>query len=217
VPGASDYSLIAPFRLSWPFARRVAFILEGTPAEFWSVSPPTQEAWSTTLTQGLINGDVRIGARFLLYEGAELLPGLALRVLTKTTSGKDPRNRRFLDAPGYLFDLVAGERWRLSPALELEAWLCLGFLAWQQAGYGQNDALSWSATSLAHLPWGTLLLEARGYQGWQRYDRPLVLMAGLELPLDPHLHLLTSLQRTFRDPQGVELRTSLRLTGLAPW
>ncbi|QRK06618.1 hypothetical protein JQX13_42135 [Archangium violaceum] len=211
--GARDFSAISPFRLSYPFAGRVALIVEGTPLEAWVVSWQTQDAWRPRRWNGLTKGDIRIGAKFLLYGGRGWIPGVALRALTRTTTGKDVEDRRFMNAPGYLFDLVFGERWSLSPEVGLEAWLSAGFLAWQQAGFGQNDAFNWSATTLLHLPRASVRLEARGYQGWEQYDKPLVLMAGLELPISSNFQFLLTTQRTLRDPEVFDVRVGLRFRG----
>ncbi|MCI0669819.1 MAG: hypothetical protein L0Y64_05115 [Myxococcaceae bacterium] len=210
VGGGRDLSLTFPFRVDYGFARRVSLIVEGTPVEAWVVSQQTAEAWRPTRGQGLTKGDIRIGAKFLLYEGSPTFPGVAFRALTKTTTGKGGPDRRFMDAPGYLFDIIGGKQFAISESLRLEAWLAAGFLAWQQAGFGQNDALSLSATVLAHLRFGTVRLEARGYRGWQKYDKPLVLSAGVELPLFGGNRFITTVNYSVRDPLLVGVQLGVR-------
>jgi hypothetical protein len=208
-PGdARDHSLTFPFRVDYAFAQRVSLFVEGSPVEAWTRTLPR--------SQGVTKGDLRVGARFLFYEGDEWLPGIALRAVTKTTTGKGVEDRRFINAPGYLFDLIAGKRFKVSESLQLEGWLAAGFFAWQQAGFGQNDAFSWSATALAHLPSGSLRLEARGYQGWQTHDKPLVLSAGVELPLFGQNSFLATLNYGVRDPVLMEVRVGVRLAPPAP-
>lgn len=211
----TDVSYTLPFRLEYPFVRRAALWVEGTPLEGYSYSLATQRAWAPSRPAGVTPGDVTFGSRFVLFPGKGWLPALGVRVVVKTATGEDLRTRRFLDAPAYQFDALVGERFQLEGGrlglLELSA--SVGFLAWQQGTSGQNDAVAGSG----RLRWAhehlALRLEVRGYAGWQGADRPLVGVLGAEWKVAAPLSLELVGTRSFVDPPGFELRLGVRLSG----
>ena len=182
----------------------------------------TQEAWSTPNSYGTAKGDIRFGGKFLLFGGEGYWPGIAIRAWTKTTTGKSKEDRRFINAPGYQFDLILGERISIKPGFALELWAAGGFLAWQQAQFGQNDALAWSTTLSALWESGTALrLQYQGYRGWIRDDKPHAAGLALELPLaDPRgpqlpVTAFVAISQSFRDPVYTGFRVGVRVGEMA--
>lgn len=217
-----DQSATLPFHAEYRFARRAALMVEGTPTEVWLLSGVTQEAWSTPNPYGISKGDIRIGGKFLVFEGRSFLPAFAIRAWTKTTTGKSVQDHRFINSPGYQFDALFGGHLPIRPGFALELWAAAGFLAWQQAQFGQNDAVAWSATLSALWDTGTALrLQYQGYRGWVRDDQPHSAGLVLELPLArpegalPPVTALVGATQSFRDPVYTGFRIGLRVGAVA--
>jgi hypothetical protein len=205
-----DQSMLVPFRLEVPVGRRVAFAADGSPFELFRYSDPTREAWAPRRSQGITRADVRLSTKVLLWEASGLRPATAVRATLKTATGEDLFTRRFLDAPAYQFDALASWRWGCGQT-RLEAWLLLGFLAWQQGAIGQNDALAWAGTLVARWPLWAVRVEGRGYLGWQRFDRPVVLATQVEATLTSVVDVLVHGSRGFVDPPLVEVGAAVRV------
>lgn len=208
--GAPDLSMLLPFRLEVGLLERVAFVADGAPFELWQYSTETNVAWAPSRSRGITRADVRLGTKVLLWREAGLRPAAALRVTLKTATGEDLFTRRFIDAPAYQFDALTRWHW-LAGLTRLEAWLSVGFLAWQQGAAGQNDAFTWAGTVRASWAHVAARLEARGFVGWLRFDAPVVLSTLLELHLTPQWTVMLHATRTFRDPPGLELGVMARL------
>jgi hypothetical protein len=216
-PG-NDPSATFPFRVEYPFSHIASLAVEGTPAELWFLSRSTQAAWATPDGYGISKGDIRIGAKFLAFAGKGPWPAFAIHAWIKTSTGKSAMDRRFINAPGYRFDGVLGKRLELTRDLALELWASGGFLAWQQAQFGQNDAPGW-ATTLSAI-WATgmaLRLQYQGYAGWQHDDKPqaggLVLELPIRRPVDglPGVTALLGVTQSFRDPVYTGVTLGVRL------
>ena len=176
---AGDRAVTPTFRLEMPFFGIVTATFDGTPFEsWWAPAAARVRLGGTTAPEGFSKGDIRFGARFLLYNGEDRLPSVAFRFATKTTTGKDRSQRRFTDAPGYLLDVLLGQRLTLSDSWRVELALALGFFAWQQS-FGQNDAVHVAALSTWRFAQDLeLRLGLRSYFGWQRNDKPFDLDLG---------------------------------------
>lgn len=212
--GELDFSATFPFRVEYAFGTRASLFVEGTPVEAWLASVTTEQLWGLPDYAGLTKGDVRIGGKFLLWGGNQVFPAVGLRALTKTTTGKGVEDRRFINAPGYLFDLLISKRFQLSGELALEAWTDIGFLAWQQGSYGQNDAPAYSGTlKLAWASGVALRAELRGYSGWEGDDRPWVIATEAELPVREGLSVVLAVSHSFRDPVSTDVRAGIRIFG----
>lgn len=210
VPGAGGVSLTMPFRVEVPFAGRASLVVEGQPFEWWSVSAATHERWGLTATQGLTKGDLRFGGKFLLFDGGRRFPSLTFRALTKTTTGKGLGDRRFTNAPGYLLDAVASHRFEWARGFCLELHAALGFFAWQQGAFGQNDALSGALGVRAGWHVVALQLELRGHRGWQAFARPTQLAATFEARASTRLAVGLVATAGLNDPRALELKLVLR-------
>lgn len=209
--GGVDRSMLVPFRLEFGLFRRVSFSADGSPFEIYSYSPESRAAWAPSRPEGVTRGDVRLATKVLLFSDDGWRPATAVRVTLKTATGEDLHTRRFIDAPAYQFDALAAWRLRFG-AMHLEAWLLVGFFAWQQGAAGQNDAVTWAGTVSARWPLVVTRLEGRGYVGWLRDDKPVALSGAVELSLTPVLDVIISATRTFRDPATFELAAALRFT-----
>lgn len=208
--GGIDRSMLTPFRLSVGLARRVAFSADGAPFEVFDYSSQTQQAWQPHGSSGVTRADVRLATKVLLFDEHHLRPAAALRVTLKTATGEDLGNRRFIDAPAYQFDLIAGWHWSFGTS-RLEAWLSVGFFAWQQGAAGQNDAVTWAATVLLRRALWSVRAETRGYKGWLQADLPIVLAATFDVVLVPQLEAFVGPTWTVRDPPSLGLSAGVRV------
>lgn len=214
-----DRSAVPAFRIEAPFGRWVSILSEGRPMELWRVSPQTAAEWETSRDAGVSQGDLLFGVKFVLFHGGRKFPALAVRNVTKTTTGKDYYDRRFTNAPAYLIDALVSQRIPAPEGWDIEAWGSVGFFAWQQGPNGQNDALSWSTTLFVRAPVGhAARMELRGYQGWQTGDRPLVATVGVDWRLSKMVDLALTVNGGLRDPRMVDVRLGvvLRLPRLFP-
>lgn len=181
--GSEDVAGTPYVRLTVPFREVAALELDGTPFELFRTSAATGERIGARVRSGASPGDLRAGARFLVLEERGLRPALGLRLVVKSTSGKDRGARRFTNAPGYVFDLLAGKDLAAAGPVRLRALAKLGFLAWQVADGRQDDALDYGATLRASFASGVALSgEWRGYAGWRGDDRPMVLGLTADVP-----------------------------------
>ncbi len=202
--GGLDQSMLVPFRAGLGLVERVQFWAEGSPFELWQYSPETNGAWTPKRSKGITRADVRLATKVLLFPEAGLRPATAVRVTLKTATGEDLSTRRFLDAPAYQLDAIAGWHWLLG-TIRLEAWATVGFLAWQQGAIGQNDAFAYAATVQAKWPFVSVRLELRGYAGWIHDDKPVTVAAQGELLISPAFSLVLHGSRTFFDAPSVEV------------
>ena len=208
----TDFSLSLPFRIEYPFVRRAAIWVEGTPLEAFQYSTETQVAWAPSRAAGVTRGDLTLGTRFVVFPGTKWFPAVAARVMLKTATGENLANRRFLDAPAYQLDLLLGQRFPLAGGL-LELALNLGFLAWQQGEAGQNDAFAGSGRLRWDYKQLGVRLEVRGYSGWQQNDLVRVGVVGVDWTVAGPLRVEFSASRSFQDPAGFDFRLGVRLSG----
>lgn len=212
LPGTVDVSMVTPFRLEYPFARRVLIEVLGAPFEVFSYSGTTQSAWAPSHPDGVTRADVSIGTRVALFNGASWFPAIGLRVLIKTATGESLANRRFLDAPAYQFDLLLAEKFPLRHGV-LEAAVLTGFFCWQQGEVGQNDAFAFALRGSWEYGRFVARTELRGYRGWQHADTPVVLGVSAEFQATPWLAFYAGTTWTVVDPPGWDVRAGLRVSG----
>lgn len=194
--GAQDAAGTPYVRLTVPFREVAALELDGTPFELFRTSAATGERIGARVRSGASPGDLRAGARFLVLEERGKRPALGLRLVVKSTSGKDRGARRFTNAPGYVFDVLAGKDLAAAGPVRLRALAKLGFLAWQVADGRQDDALDYGATLRAAFASGVALSgEWRGYAGWRGDDRPMVLGLTADVPAGSRVLLRASADR----------------------
>jgi hypothetical protein len=220
-PGGADRAFTPEFKLVVPFGGFAAVEIEGTPLEVWRVSPETQQRFNGRATSGVAKGDVAFGARFQLFREAERRPAVALRFITKSTTGKGLEDRRFTDAPAYAIETLAAKSFRtgsqLVPAVRVLG--KLGFLAWSQQPGLQDDALDYGAAVDALFRSGTeLRVEIRGYQGYQSQDKPMLAAVRVLQPVWRRADVLLGVNRGLRsDAPDWELRAGLQLRLRTPF
>jgi hypothetical protein len=173
---ARDAAATPYFRVTVPFREVAALELDGVPLELFQISSATQARLDARQRAGMAPGDIRFGARFLLADEGRRRPALGVRLVVKSTTGKALESLRFTNAPGYLFDLLAGKDLRAARPVSLRALGKVGFLAWQVGEGRQDDAVDFGATLRALFVSGvSLAAEFRGYAGWRGDDKPLLL------------------------------------------
>ncbi|MFZ5441164.1 MAG: hypothetical protein ACOZQL_14235 [Myxococcota bacterium] len=215
-----DVSLLPQARLITPFGKWISAYFEGSPVELWWSSPQTREEWLLTKTEGVTKADLRFGFKLMLADLGEGLPKIGFRALTKSTTGKGYEERRFTDGPAYLLEFLVGERLPVQ-ALQLDLLAMGGYWIWQQGESGQNDAITWGlAVSTRSLSQRLLAeVQVRGYVGWQRDDKPVILGLKTGWLFTDWFELTAGVNFGFRDAPRVEgvLYANFRLPLLAPF
>lgn len=214
-----DVSMLPTFRLITPFGKWAEAIFEGAAVEAWWASDETRSLWGLTRTSGVAKADIRFGFKVLLADAGPELPKLAFRAITKSTTGKDIESRRFVDGPAYLLEVLLGQRMHSKGGVTVDLCTSFGYWIWQQAETGQNDAVHF-ALSLQVQPQEkvTFGLETRGYIGWQRNDKPMVVGARAGVLITDFFELVGTFNVGFVDAPRVEGRLDLRfrLPSLVP-
>lgn len=214
--GARDASFTPYARLVVPFRGFAALEVDAVPTEVWRVSPETAARLGATNSQGRTPGDVRFGARFLLWPEEGARPAAGIRFLTKSTTGKGFLDRRFTNAPAYVLDLLLGKDLAGGrPRVRLLA--KAGFTAWEQGSNAQDDAVDLGATlQLVGSRFG-LDLEWRGYFGYQQGDQPQVFGLAGRCFTGPVDWVLTMNRGVSRDAPPWEARAGFVLHLPTPW
>lgn len=214
-----DVSMLPTFRLITPFGKWAEAIFEGAFVEAWWSSEQTRREWGLTRTQGVAKADIRFGFKVLLADAGEGLPKLAFRAITKSTTGKDLESRRFVDGPAYLLEVLLGQRILAKEGVTVDVLSSVGYWIWQQQETGQNDAFHF-AVSLSVTPQErlNLALETRGYIGWQRNDKPIVMGLRAGVLITDFFELVGTVNVGFVDAPRLEGRLDLkfRLPSLVP-
>lgn len=187
---ARDAAATPYFRVTVPFHGVAALEVDGVPLELFQISSGTQARLGARERAGTTPGDVRVGARFLLLDERRGRPALGVQLVVKSTTGKGLDALRFTNAPGYVFDLLAGKNVLVARPVALRALAKVGFLAWQVGHGRQDDALDFGATLRATFASGVSLAgELRGYTGWREHDDPVVLGITAGVPAGQRLEV----------------------------
>lgn len=214
---AGDRAGAPTYRAEMPFGRFATVLAEGRPVESWRVSEATREAWGLRRSHGVASGDISFGAKFQFFDGGDSWPSVALRTMTKTTTGKSYWERRFTNAPAYLIDLLVAQRLGRLGGARLVLFGTAGFFAWQQGLNGQNDAPAWAGALRAQTDAGhQLTLEVRGYSGWQRADKPVVVSLSGEAALAGPLAVYAALNGGLRDAPRLEAQLGVQVRFQSP-
>jgi hypothetical protein len=190
---ARDAAATPYFRVTVPFHGVAALEVDGVPLELFQTSSGTQARLGARERAGITSGDVRVGARFLLVNERRRRPALGVQLVVKSTTGKGLDALRFTNAPGYVFDLLAGKDVLAGRRVALRALAKVGFLAWQVGHGRQDDAVDFGATLRATFASGVSLAgEIRGYTGWRDHDDPVVLGIAAGVPASRRLEVRAS-------------------------
>lgn len=167
-----------------PFNQVAALEMLTLPVEYYRTSDAIRTARGATQDRGTAPGDVYFGARAYLMAEGDNNPDIGVRFLTKSTTGKDVQDGRFINAPGYILDGTFGKTvYHGNPddlVQKIRILAKLGFFAWQRETAAQDDAVDWGAGSTFYLKNGWIAeLEIRGYTGWVSGDKPVVASASI--------------------------------------
>jgi peptide methionine sulfoxide reductase msrA/msrB len=188
--GFGDQTQSLSMRLGWtPLPGRVSFSVWGVLGEHYRTTISVRDARASQIESGrgqLLIGDFYLSSLVNLFDEKAFRPNLNLEVVLKTASSKSPADARFMDTPGYWFNLTTGKSLFLRGSWvdELRFVGNLGFLCYQLNAFHQNDAPLYGGKVLVTA--GKLTWDAgiHGYSGWvQNGDKPLVLRYGFQYDL----------------------------------
>ena len=213
--GYGDRTQSLSTRLTYAFIPgRLAISGWGVLAEHYNVTTEVRDlrASMDKDTKGsLIIGDLYFSTIIGLFREKKIMPDLSLEVVLKTAASGNPNNSRYVDTPGYYFDVNAGKSifFKHSYFKELRLVGMAGFLCYQLNSHHQNDAPLFG---------GKVMLKARkwawensisGYSGWTGLgDKPLVLRSRLKLDADNFCTFI-QYQHSLRDYPFRRLQTGV--------
>jgi hypothetical protein len=158
-------------------------------------------------------GDFYISTMIGVLKEKTYFPDINLEIVLKTSSSDLPKNARFMDTPGYYFNLTAGKSvfFRHSIIDEIRFSGNIGFLCYQTNTAYQNDApLFGTKINLISGKWA-LENGICGYSGWlEQGDRPLVLRSKLIFHNGP-LNYFVQYQHSLRDYPFKRIQTGVSL------
>jgi len=134
--------------------------------------------------KGISKGDLYIGTLVhVLNQDKHFVDG-NLEIYLKTTTGKDLANARYIDAPGYYFDLNLGKTLLKGDGVfkQLSVYSMGGFYAWQSDldNNRQDDAYLYGVRSDVDFKPFSLSLSYSGYSGYMMMrDRPMAVRVTL--------------------------------------
>ncbi len=217
---ARDASLIPYGELVVPFRGIAAIDIEAVPAEFWRISAETQRRLGSEDRHGKTPGDMRFGARFVLFPEEGARPAAGIRFETKTTTGKGFNDRRFTDAPAYVLDALFGKDLfgSVDAPSRLRLLAKIGFMAWEQGSDGQDDAVDLGATlRLLGKTGSGIDLEWRGYFGYEQGDKPQILGITARYSMGIADWVMTVNRGLSSDAPPWEMRIGIVFHAPTPW
>jgi hypothetical protein len=217
---ATDVAATPYFRLEVPFRQVASLIVDGTPVEFWRVSPDTQATTGAANASGTTKGDIRFGAKFYIVRETESVPAIGLRLLYKSATGKGLEDRRFTNAPAYMVDALVAKTVLEGDGLlrRLRIMVQVGVMAWQLDYPKQDDAYDWGVALQAAVEPGLgLELQVRGYHGWDQYTSPIVAALEASYRLAPVRFLVTVNRGLSRDAPDWGVRAGLEFAFAIPY
>jgi hypothetical protein len=214
---ARDAAATPYFRVTVPFHGVAVLEVDGVPLELFQTSSGTQARLGARERAGITSGDLRVAARFRLVAEKRRRPALGVQLVVKSTTGKGLDALRFTNAPGYVFDLLAGKDLAGGP-VALRALAKVGFLAWQVGPGRQDDAVNFGATLRATFASGVSLAgDLRGYAGWRQHDSPVVLGITAGVPAGRRLEVRASADRGLTpDAPPIDVRLGVVVRFEAP-
>jgi hypothetical protein len=217
---ATDLSFSPYFRVEIPFREVASLIVDGTPVEFWQVSPHTQAATGAANASGTTKGDLRFGAKFTIVRETDCVPAMGLRLLFKSGTGKGLEDRRFTNAPAYMIDALFAKTLVQDAGVlrRLRIMAQLGFMAWQLDYPKQDDAFDWGVAVQIGLgeAW-QLETQVRAYIGWDQYTSPVVAALETSYALPPVRLIVTVTRGLSSDAPDWGIRAGLEFGFEVPY
>lgn len=165
-----DHTHNIQFRWYIPFANKISFYGSLIPIEHYAMSANRRdERRSRDLDgRGYALGDLIVGTQIQIIHTHSVIPDLVFRSQFKTALGTQRSAARYLDAPGYSFDLILGKSTNLNE-LEVRPVAMLGLYVWQtnEDKNPQNDAVLLGAGlqfKKGNIEW---LLDYSSYHGYK--------------------------------------------------
>jgi len=215
--GYGDQTQSLSTRLVWtPVPGKVSFSGWGVLAEHYQTTTTVRDQRASMVESGegtLLIGDFYLSALVSLFSENTYRPDINLQVVLKTASSKTPSDARFMDTPGYWFNLTAGKSLPFKGSLldELRFVGNIGFLCYQLNQVHQNDAPLFGGKFLLTAGNWTLESGIHGYSGWlNQGDKPLVLRSKLDFRRGASTFFL-QYQHAFRDYPFRRLQTGVCL------
>jgi len=130
--------------------------------------------------KGYAKSDLYIGTLVQLFNEDAHKIDAVIRIMLKTTTGKDFANARHTDAPGYHFDLNLGRTLYKSNGFfkDISVYTMTGLYVWQMEfdNNRQNDAYLYGLRTDFDLPYFSVSSSFSGYSGYMNMrDKPMAL------------------------------------------
>jgi hypothetical protein len=207
--GSGDYTHNALADLFIPlFSDRAGLNISMVPVEFFEMDTVTRDLRRSRNFEGngRAVGDVYIGTHIQLLENHAILPDVLLTINLRTASGSNLSSARYIDTPGYYFDVSAGKNFLFDHPVftGMRLYGSTGFYVWQtnrDDKYFQNDAYMYGLGVTTHL-FDKLNLSGvfTGYTGYiDNGDKPMVLRIKARSDFDFRFNFIAQYQVGLRD------------------
>ncbi|MDA3906795.1 MAG: hypothetical protein PF484_12035 [Bacteroidales bacterium] len=194
---------------------KVGLQLSIVPVEFFSYDTLIRDQRFSRNYEGKGSaiGDLYIGTQIQLLRNHPKWPDILFGINLRTASGNRYSSARFIDSPGYFFDLGLGKSYTLkkSPFHSIRTYAMLGFYVWQTNlnAYFQNDAFLYGAGFQLYSGLFTISNELGGYYGYlDNGDRPLVYRFRMQLTQMKSLNFSLQFEHGIKDYNFRSLRFS---------
>lgn len=189
------------------FSERVGLNLWMVPYEYFSMDTVTRDLRRSRNYDGIGTaiGDLYIGTHIQLIHDRSKLPDLLLTINLRTASGGNLPSARFIETPGYYFDVSAGKTFDFKNSFfsSVRPFGAAGFYVWQtnRDKHFQNDAYMYGIGIDLFLENAIKLSGVfAGYTGYiDNGDKPMVLRLKLKSSLDNRLNYIAQFQWGLRD------------------
>ena len=212
--GTGEYTYNPYLNLTIPVAKeKVALDFIYRPFEYYETSEAIglERFVRYRACKGISKGDLYIGTLVhVLNQDKHFVDG-NLEIFMKTTTGKDLANARYIDAPGYYFDLNLGRTLLKKDGFlkKISLYTMGGFYAWQADldNNRQDDAYLYGVRTDVDFKPFSLNLSYSGYSGYMKMrDKPVAVRMTLTKYFK-NSYLYLSYQQGLRDV----IKSSFRL------
>jgi len=204
--GEGEFAYNPYLRLNIPIAKnKVALDFTYRPFEYYETEELIrfERFGRNKELKGYTNGDLYIGTIVQLFDSTKIPFDATLRIVLKTTTGKDLANARHIDAPAYHFDVNLGKTifQNLYFFDKISLYSMMGLYVWQADfdNNRQNDAYLYGLRSDFEIKSYMLSIAFSGYSGYMNLrDRPMAMRYTFEKKMG-QVSLNFSYQKGLRD------------------
>jgi hypothetical protein len=157
----------------YPFSKqKVAFEIQFIPWEHYKMTEETRDERKARgyTGEGTTIGDIVFGTIIQILKDRGKWPDILFSANFKTASGGGFDNARYIDAPGYYFDVSFGKSYNIGHLKQnsIRPYCLLGFYAWQtnRTDNFQNDAFLYGAGIDLELNKLYITNQVGGYSGY---------------------------------------------------